>query len=144
MQRLRHALTPWRVLGLAVVLLAAQALGLAHGIAHGTGHAHTASDRAGVWGHAHPAVDALANLHLHEHAHTHDHDYGQEAGHDGGVASAECRLYDQLLGHAEVLLPAPEAGVAGATAVPRRTDAATPPGRHAAAAYQARAPPPAA
>lgn len=127
---LRRALGPWRALLLVTLLLAAQAAGLAHRVAHGpqapAGAAHTAH-----WGHAAPSG--------HGHA---EPSAGEATGHEAGTeVSAECRLYDQLLGHADglfgaavvdALLPAPTA-----LPLPQRPSHRLSP----AAAFQARAPP---
>ena len=128
MQALRSALTPWRALLLAALLLAAQAAGLVHHVAHGPAAAGSAQATA-FWGHAAP--------HQHRHLHEHPHEHGQPSS----ETVAECRLYDQLLGHGDALV-----GTASAEASPQPV-VATPPrvqafsGRGPAAAYQARAPP---
>ena len=139
MQRVRPLLTPWRAAALALLLLAVQALGLAHRIAHGPvlpalAHASAAVDQpsSDIWGHARAAVAPAHSAHEHNHGPSHDHD------HD---ASAECRLFDQLLGQVDVLpvselpppLPAP------AVQQLARSNQAT--GRATTAPYQARAPP---
>lgn len=100
---------------LAAVLLAAQALGLAHGVAHGaaSGAAHSAT--------------------------TMPHEAGGFNGHAAG--GTECGLFSQMLGQALLpqagfLLPAPPAPAAAVAALP-----ALPHRAHAGPAYLARAPP---
>ncbi len=118
MNAFRHALTPARALLLAALLLLAQAAGLAHRVAHG--------------GSPLPASTvALAGA-----ATAHGHGLG-----DHEQAGAECRLFDQLLGHADVLPSAAWSGLAlGCTASPGIALPA-PAVAGPAAAYQARAPP---
>jgi hypothetical protein len=132
MQRLRSALTPWRALLLAALLLAAQAAGLAHRVAHGPA-GHPAHEAAEPWGH--PAPWAQADAHAHAHAGEVGH------GHGDTHAGAECRLYDQLLGHADVLFGLAVAVAPAAPAAGPALDAGTACGYSALAAYQARAPP---
>ncbi len=108
---------------MAAVLLLAQAAGLAHRVAHGG---------------ALPAqVAALAATGAAQpHAHADGHGI---SGHE--QAGAECRLFDQLLGHADLL---PTSVLLGAVAHGTQAPAAAPqasPGSAPAAAYQARAPP---
>jgi hypothetical protein len=119
--RLQAGLTLWPALLLAALLLVAQAAGLAHRVAHGLpAHAQDGS---------HATVNPVADHWGHAPADAH-----------GGVSS-DCRLYDQLLGHADALLaslpPAPLPVAAPRTAVPELAAF----GRANAAAYQARAPP---
>lgn len=131
MQRLRQTLGPWRALCLAALLLAAQTLGLVHAVAHAKG-----APAAGEgWGFGH------AHAHAHAHGGSHSHADGCADAHADSEASAECRLYDQLLGHVDVLLQAPGTAVLAGAMSPLHADAVPTPGRHAAAAYQARAPP---
>ena len=129
MQRLRQTLRPWRALCLAALLLAAQTLGLVHAVAHAKG-APTAGDG---WGFGH--------AHAHAHAGSHSHADGCADAHADSEASAECRLYDQLLVQVDVLLQAPEAAMLAGAMSPLHADGVPTPGRQAAAAYQARAPP---
>ena len=135
MQALRSALTPWRALLLAALLLMAQAAGLGHRVAHGPSAAAAAgaagAELAPFWGHAAPQE------HAHARTHVHADDHGQPAS----DAAAECRLYDQLLGHADVLLGAlpADVGAPADLAGPGQTRLAL--ARRPAAAYQARAPP---
>ena len=104
-------LTPLRALLLAAVLLAAQALGLAHGVVHGSAQGSSAAS----------------------------HQAGGFNGHDAG--GTECGLFSQLLGQAHLpqasfqlpAPPAPAVAVAVLGALPRSA--------HGSAAYQARAPP---
>lgn len=135
MQHLRHALTPWRAWLLAAVLLSAQLLGLAHSVAHGGGQ----PVQGDGWGHAAPHAAAPAApdsvLHAH-HAHAHGDHHGA-----GDQASAECRLYDQLLGQCHALLSDAVTAPQLAAAPPRVASGVASPGRSAAAVYQARAPP---
>lgn len=156
----RSALTPWRALLLATLLLAAQAAGLVHRVAHGpqglASALHTADSthtahgahgghggHGGRWGHAPPGgpSDAvpLAGEAL-------SHEAGTETGTGPGTGpgtgiSAECRLYDQLLGHADGLFGAALAGAvpvsAAAVPLPQRPSHR----RSPTAAFQARAPP---
>jgi hypothetical protein len=118
MQGLRSALTPWRALLLAALLLSAQAAGLVHGVAHSPA-AHAATGVTAYWGHAAPDAHAPA----------------------GTEAAAECRLYDQLLGHADALIgtppPTAELAITAAAPLPGTTCLH----RSTVAAYQARAPP---
>ena len=130
MTRRPHLLQPLHAWLLAALLLAAQALGLAHRVAHAPGLpgpvvAHAmAFSAAGPHAHSHGRAD--------DHAHAHAH---HEAG------SPDCQLIDQLA-HADALCgstslsPAlPRGGAIGAAA-------AVPVLPHgSAAAYLARGPP---
>ena len=83
----RMHLKAWQALALATLLLATQALFLVHGVAHGP---------------------ALVSVAAGGHAAAHDtqpHDDSHGADHHT-PASAECRLLDQVLGHADGGLPA--------------------------------------
>ena len=147
MQRVRLLLTPWRAAALALLLLAVQALGLAHRIAHGPvlpalAHASAAVDQpsSDIWGHARAAVAPAHSAHeqTQDHSHGYSHDRSHDHDHD---ASAECRHFDQLLGQVDVLpvseLP-PPLPVPAAQQLARSNQAT---GRAATAPYQARAPP---
>jgi len=114
----RHALTPASALLLAALLLLAQAAGLAHRVAHGG--LPVAGVVAAQQAAAAPAADA--------------HDSHSHSG-------AECRLFDQLLGHGDALLVSlPLVVAARADVVPAA--AAITAARYARlAGYQARAPP---
>ena len=135
----RHVLTPARALLLAALLLLAQAAGLAHRVAHGgapPADAHWVGLAGPGHGHAH--ADARADPRDHRHAHGHGHGIGITQHEQAG---AECRLFDQLLGHADLL---PAASVSCATPAAGAMPAASQPASAAsslAAAYQARAPP---
>ena len=122
-------------------------------------HSHFHSD-------SRPAVHSLAHPHPHSHPHFHtpadpvcDDGHAQapaspappappaqaaqaaDGAHGHSEAGAECPLYDQLLGHADALPAALSAVAFGGTAAPLCAEGVFAPGRHAAAAYQARAPP---
>lgn len=137
----RPALRPWQVWVLAGLLLAAQALGLAHRVEHAPGSlqrlqaaslaslpslAEVAPAAASAqWGAPHTAAPGTLDHGLSRH----------QAG------DADCRLVDQLT-HADALCPAP----AGSAAMPPPPRLAPAPAarlalRPAPAAYQARAPP---
>jgi hypothetical protein len=157
----RQPLSPWRALLLALCLLAAQAAGLAHAYAHGHGHAHRhGHGHSHAHAHdgqaSHPLTPAAALPCDDAHAHALSWPLLQlpaawlgaadsppaapdAYGHD--EASAECRLYDQLLGHADALLGLPGAALPPAQASAQAPALRAPGGRPAAAAYQARAPP---
>lgn len=114
----------WQAWLLAVLLLAAQALGLAHRVAHAPGLAHQTGHPPAA---AH-AVQASA-------AHADGHASGHEAG------SPDCRLIDQLA-HADALCGAaslPPALPRTAAIAPAVPGLALP--SRGAAAYLARAPP---
>jgi hypothetical protein len=107
----RQGAGPWLV-GLACVfVLAAQALGLLHAYEHapGPGPAPALSSPPSRVALVDP-VFAHAQPHPHTHAHGEGCDHGpdptsgQVFGHHDG--SVECRLFDQLLGHADLLLAA--------------------------------------
>lgn len=145
MQRLRPLLTPWRAAALALLLLAAQALGLAHRVAHGPALLASASASAAmgqpsgdIWGHASAGLTQAHTLADDGQDHDHDHGHGHDHGSD---SAAECRLYDQLLGHADVLLAALVPTALPTLAVQPWAGVAQVISRAAAAPYQARAPP---
>ncbi len=126
--RARPAFCGWQAWLLAALLLAAQALGLAHRIEHGPGHSagHSAGQQA-VLGLA-PVGAALP-------------DHGEAAAGEHQAGDAQCRLVDQL-GHADALCAAawdaPALGpVPGQVPAPAARVALLP----QPAAYQARAPP---
>ncbi len=124
MNLLRHALTPARALLLAAALLLAQAAGLAHRVAHG-----------GLGGMP-PAAAAAAAKGAASVADVPGKAFAQHA-----PAGVECRLFDQLLGHADALL-AQTASVTPAAPSSLAALAAALPARSAcAAAYRARGPP---
>jgi len=142
MQRLRRTLTPWLAMCLAALLLAAQALGLVHGVAHGLG-GPAAGDG---WGHGKAVVHSHPHFHTPanpacDDGHAQAHTPPSQAAHGHSQASAECTLYDQLLGHADALPAAPCPATCSGTAAPLCAEGVPAPGRQAAAAYQARAPP---
>lgn len=151
MQRFRHALTPARALLLAAVLLLAQAAGLAHRVAHGGPAAASMPAVPGTAG----TVGAVGPRALQAHGHAfadaaaHTSAQGGRAGHGVGshglteheLAGAECRLFDQLLGHADLLPASAPAGdlLRGVDSPCAAATAAA--GTTTAAPYQARAPP---
>lgn len=114
---------PWHAWLLAALLLAAQALGLAHRVEHAPGSQPL-----------HAAAHALVHG-----AGEHSASESGRSGHQPG--DADCRLVDQL-GHADALCSAP---VLAAAILPPAGQGVAPASRLAAmpppAAYQARAPP---
>lgn len=147
MLRLRPLMTPGRAAVLALLLLAAQALGLAHRIAHGPAlpasapaSVAMAQPSGDIWGHTSAGLTQI-------HAHAPDwyhlgYDQGHDDSHEHGPGSAaECRLYDQLLGHADVLLASVVPPTLPTPAVRQWAGVAQVISRAAAAPYQARAPP---
>lgn len=161
-RRARAGADRWLVAWACLSLLAAQVLGLWHAYAHARGPAsapvHAAapafaphgalgwvSSAGPVFGYGHPGIDAGSHAHLHggdcAHGHGPKAGHGLDFGHESG--SVECRLLDQLLGHADLL-------VAALPTVPLALPQRHPPAagqalRRAASllGYQARAPPPA-
>ena len=136
---------------LAALLLAAQALGLAHGVAHGLPQGPTPASVLTGAALAPTGQLAAGDVHAHAHAHAHAHEHAGSAavgatsdvaGHQAG--SADCRLIDQLA-HADALcgsasLPTgqPRAAATSAAALLPALPAGN------AAAYLARGPPAAA
>lgn len=148
----RQLLSPWRALLLGLCLLAAQWAGLAHAYAHGYGHGHghAHAQDGQAWhplapGAALPCKDAhalpwpLLQLPVAWLGADSPPLAADAYGHD--QASAECRLYDQLLGHADALLGLPSAALPPAQDSAQAPAPRAPGGRPAAVAYQARAPP---
>jgi len=144
MRRLRPLLISWRAAALALLLLAVQALGLAHRIAHGPvlpalvqASGTVDQSDSDIWGHA-PAARPAALAEQGQQGHIHDHPHDRTRDSD---TSAECRLFDQLLGHADVLLAAVLPLPLPTPAVQQLARANLATGRAAAVPYQARAPP---
>ncbi len=160
-QQLRSAWRLWHALLLAVLLLAAQAAGLAHRLAHG-GPVSGLSGLAGL-----PGLSDLPGLpgRVAALGHRLSHGHGQAIAEEGAAAAAaigvvvqtvamapddahghapgaaECRLVDQLLAPAGLLLAAADAAPPAAAALAPATRGLPAGGLASAAAYQARAPP---